>query len=272
MNILDKIIAHKKEEVAERKSLVPVKLLEKSIFYENRVVSMKKYVTRPDKTGIIAEFKRKSPSKGLINGTASVEKTSIGYMQAGASALSILTDKEFFGGSNDDLTTARKFNFCPILRKDFVIDEYQIIEAKSIGADCILLIAAALDPNRLEELAKFAHTLGLEVLMEVHDEEELERSLNSHLDLVGVNNRSLKSFEVSLETSLDLVNKIPSEFVKISESGISDPQTLVDLKRSGFDGFLIGENFMKSIRPHQAAYNFMSKYKELSPDFENLNQ
>lgn len=269
MNILDKIIAHKKEEVAERKSLVPVKLLERSIYFENKAVSMKKYVTRPDKTGIIAEFKRKSPSKGLINGSASVEKTSIGYMQAGASALSILTDKEFFGGANEDLTAARKFNFCPILRKDFVIDEYQIVEAKSIGADCILLIAAALPPERLSELAAFAHSLGLEVLMEVHDQEELDRSINEHLDLVGVNNRSLKTFEVALDTSYGLVNKIPSDFVKISESGISDPQTLVELKSAGFDGFLIGENFMKSIRPHQAAYNFMSKYRELSPDFEN---
>ncbi|GGF37248.1 indole-3-glycerol phosphate synthase TrpC [Echinicola rosea] len=268
MNILDKIIAHKKEEVAERKSLVPTKLLERSVFFDNKVVSMKKYVTHPEKTGIIAEFKRKSPSKGTINSAAKVEKTSIGYMQSGASALSILTDKEFFGGSNEDLITARKFNFCPILRKDFMVDEYQIVEAKSIGADCILLIAAALEPKRLEELAAFAHQLGLEVLMEVHDQEELDRSLNDQLDLVGVNNRSLKTFDVSLDTSYSLVDKIPDQFVKISESGISDPQTLVDLKKGGFDGFLIGENFMKSIRPHQAAYNFMNKYRELSPDFK----
>jgi len=268
MNILDKIIARKKEEVAESKSLVPVKKLERSIFFDNKVVSMKKYVTREDKTGIIAEFKRKSPSKGIINATASVEKTSIGYMQAGASALSVLTDKDFFGGSNQDLTTARKFNFCPILRKDFIIDEYQIVEAKSIGADCILLIAAALDPKRLADLAAFARSLGMEVLMEVHDQEELDRSLNSHLDLVGVNNRSLKTFEVSLDTSYGLVDRIPNDFVKISESGISDPKTLVELKAAGFDGFLIGENFMKSIRPHQAAYNFMNKFKELSPDFD----
>ncbi|WP_215222805.1 indole-3-glycerol phosphate synthase TrpC [Echinicola shivajiensis] len=269
MNILDKIIAHKKGEVAERKSLVPTKLLERSIFFDNQVVSMKKYILREDKTGIIAEFKRKSPSKGLINGTASVEKTSIGYMQAGASALSILTDQEFFGGKNEDLITARKFNFCPILRKDFIVDEYQLVEAKSIGADCILLIAAALEPKRLAELAKFAKSLGLEVLMEVHDGEELERSVNPDLDLVGVNNRSLKTFDVSLDTSYGLVDKIPDEFVKISESGISDPQTLVDLAAAGFNGFLIGENFMKSIRPHQAALNFMNKFKDLSPDFHS---
>lgn len=263
MNILDKIIAHKQKEVAESKSLVPIKRLEQSIYFKNEVVSMKQYVTDPEKTGIIAEFKRKSPSKGVINGTAEVEQTSIGYMQAGASALSILTDKEFFGGKNEDLTLARRFNFCPILRKDFVIDEYQIIEAKSIGADCILLIAAVLDPKRLEELAGFAKQLGLEVLMEVHDKEELERSLNDYLDLVGVNNRNLKTFDVSLDTSLSLVDIIPSQFIKISESGISDPATLVKLKAAGFDGFLIGENFMKSSRPHQAAYNFMNEFRVL---------
>ena len=156
MNILDKIIAHKKLEVAEKSSLVPVKLLEQSAYFDSNVVSMKKYIKHEDKTGIIAEFKRKSPSKGAINTNALVETVSIGYMQAGASALSILTDKEFFGGKNEDLTTARKFNFCPILRKDFIIDEYQIIEAKSIGADCILLIAAALEPAKLKSLAAFA--------------------------------------------------------------------------------------------------------------------
>ena len=263
MNILEKIISHKQKEVAESKSLVPVKRLEQSIYYDTKVVSMKQYVTNPEKTGIIAEFKRKSPSKGLINGAAEVEQTSIGYMQAGASALSVLTDRKFFGGKNEDLTLARKYNFCPILRKDFVIDEYQIVEAKSIGADCILLIAAVLEPKRLEELARFAKGLGLEVLMEVHDREELERSLNDQLDLVGVNNRNLKTFDVSLDTSLSLVNIIPSQFVKISESGISDPATLVQLKAAGFDGFLIGENFMKSSRPHQAAYNFMTEFRSL---------
>jgi indole-3-glycerol phosphate synthase len=264
MNILEKIITDKYREVAERKSLIPVKLLEKSIFFDGKVVSMKKYVTDPEKSGIIAEFKRKSPSKGLINAAASVEQVSIGYMQAGASALSILTDQEYFGGSNEDLKVARKFNFCPILRKDFVVDEYQIIEAKSIGADCILLIAAALEPEKLKSLAYFAKSLGLEVLLEVHDGEELEKSLNDGVDLVGVNNRNLKTFEVSIDTSLELVSAIPSSFVKISESGISDPKTLIDLKKAGFDGFLIGENFMKSSRPEQAAYNFIKEFKKLA--------
>lgn len=271
MNILDKIIAQKHIEVAEKSSLVPVKLLEKSIFFDGDVVSMKKYVTDSEKSGIIAEFKRKSPSKGLINGNAAVEAVSIGYMQAGASALSILTDTEFFGGSNADLKEARKFNFCPILRKDFVVDEYQILEAKSIGADCILLIAAALEPSNLKKLAAFAKSIGLEVLMEVHDGEELEKSLCEDLDLVGINNRNLKTFEVSLQTSLDLVDKIPSGFVKISESGISDPATLITLKKAGFDGFLIGENFMKSSRPEQAAYNFIKEYKKLLVNESKVN-
>jgi indole-3-glycerol phosphate synthase len=266
MNILDQIIADKHIEVSDRKSLVPVKSLEQSIFFDSKVVSMKKYVTNPEKTGIIAEFKRKSPSKGIINAASKVEKVSIGYMQAGASALSILTDTNYFGGNTDDLKSARHYNFCPILRKDFVVDEYQIVEAKSIGADCILLIAAALEPAKLKSLASFAKSLGLEVLMEVHNQDELERSLCEDLDLVGINNRNLKTFELSLQTSLDLVNQIPSDFVKISESGISDPATLVQLKSAGFNGFLIGENFMKSARPEQAAYNFIKEYKKLAED------
>ena len=197
MDILEKIIANKRQEVAERKSLIPEKLLERSIFYETTPLSLKKYLLRADKSGIIAEIKRKSPSKGVINPYVSVERTSIGYMQSGASALSVLTDKEFFGGSNEDLTTARKFNFCPILRKDFIIDEYQVVEAKSIGADAILLIAAVLEKDELKRLGKKAHELGLEVLLEVHNEEELS-AINEHVDVLGVNNRNLKTFEVTL--------------------------------------------------------------------------
>ena len=270
MNILDKIIAHKAKEVEERKNLVPVKLLEKSVYFISPVVSMRKFIKDPAKTGIIAEFKRKSPSKGIINDSAQVGETTVGYIQAGASALSVLTDSEFFGGTNEDLTVARNSNSCPILRKDFVIDEYQIIEAKSIGADCILLIAAAMPPARLKELAQFAHQLGLEVLLEVHDQEELAAALNKHVDLVGVNNRSLKTFEVSLDNSFDLVDKIPSELLKISESGISDPETLVKLKAAGFDGFLIGESFMKSNTPDRAAYDFMSEFRKLIVSVDNL--
>jgi indole-3-glycerol phosphate synthase len=266
MDILEKIIKHKVLEVAERKSLFPTKLLEKSIYFDGAPVSLIKYLLREDKTGVIAEFKRKSPSKGLINKHAEVEKTTIGYMQAGASALSILTDSEFFGGKNEDLAVARKFNFCPILRKDFIVDEYQIIEAKSIGADAILLIASALEPKKLLALAQFAKTLGLEVLMEVHNKEELESNLNPHLDVVGVNNRNLKTFETSIETSKALAGLIPEEFIKISESGISDPDTIIELRNYGFKGFLLGESFMKHARPDLAATTFMEQLNRLKAE------
>ncbi len=261
MNILEKIIEQKKKEVAERKSLYPVKLLEQSIFFASPTVSLKKYVLRKDLSGIIAEIKRKSPSKGAINPYVSIERTSIGYMQAGASALSILTDKEFFGGSNEDLMVARKFNYCPILRKDFTIDEYQIIEAKSIGADAILLIAAILDTQQQKLLASFAHSLGLEVLLEVHTQEELNPELFSEVDLIGVNNRDLKTFEVSIDISKRLSKLISKGVVKISESGISSPETIEELRGVGFDGFLMGETFMKHSRPEIAAREFIGKLK-----------
>jgi indole-3-glycerol phosphate synthase len=263
MNILDKIIEHKHKEVAERKSLYPIKLLEQSIFFSSPTVSLKKYIQRKDKSGIIAEIKRKSPSKGIINANVSVERTSIGYMQAGASALSVLTDKEFFGGSNDDLTVARKFNFCPILRKDFTIDEYQIIEAKSIGADAILLIAAVLSPKRLIELAAVAKGLGLEILMEVHNKEELDANLNVNVDLVGVNNRDLKTFNLSLDVSKELADFIPKGVVHVSESGIESPEAIIELKKYGYEGFLMGQNFMQHSRPEQAAKGFIKELNQL---------
>ena len=264
MDILDKIIAHKRAEVAERMALYPTRLLEKSIYFNSEPVSMKKYITRPDKSGIIAEFKRRSPSKGAINEYAQVEDTTIGYMQAGASALSILTDTEFFGGKNEDLVVARNFNFCPILRKDFIVDEYQIVEAKSIGADAILLIAAALKPEEVKRWAAFAKSLGLEVLMEVHNREELEANLHPEIDLIGVNNRNLKTFETSVELSKELAEHIPADFVKVSESGIDDPELVADLKDYGYEGFLIGEYFMKQGQPAHAAQQFISKLKSLS--------
>ena len=261
MNILDEIIAFKKTEVATRKSLYPVKLLEQSVYFSTQPVSLKKYIRREDKSGIIAEIKRKSPSKGVINPYVSVERTSIGYMQAGASALSVLTDNNFFGGSNDDLATARKFNFCPILRKDFTIDEYQIIEAKSIGADAILLIAAVLDPARLKQLATFAHSFGLEVLLEVHNEEELKASADAGADLVGVNNRNLKTFELSVEVSKRLAPMMPPTAVKVSESGIESVNTIIELRKYGFEGFLMGQNFMQHSRPEAACKEFIEELR-----------
>lgn len=266
MNILDKIIEHKKSEVATNKSLFPVKLLEQSIFFETPTVSLKKYLLRDDRHGIIAEIKRRSPSKGAINANVSVERTSIGYMQAGASALSVLTDKEFFGGSSEDLKTARKFNFCPILRKDFIVDEYQVIEAKSIGADAILLIAAALPSSRIKVLAGLAKQLGLEVLMEVHERDELLKNLHEDVDVIGVNNRDLKTFAVDIETSVELGALIPDRYVKISESGIEDPASIIHLRKHGFRGFLIGEYFMRHSRPEKKCAEFIESLKRLEKE------
>jgi len=263
MNILDQILADKQKEVAERKSLFPTKLLEQSVHYSGTPLSMCQYIQREDKSGIIAEIKRKSPSKGAINPHLDIEKTSIGYMQAGASGLSVLTDKKYFGGSSDDLKKVRNFNYCPILRKDFIVDEYQIIEAKSIGADAILLIAAALDANQIKQYGALAKSLGLEVLLEVHNKEELESSINEHIDLLGVNNRNLKTFKTDVAVSKSLAEAIPNDFVKVSESGISRPETIAELKEFGFEGFLIGENFMKSGSPGKSAAKFINELNDI---------
>lgn len=262
MSILDQILEHKRKEVGERKSLYPVKLLEQSIYFPTQPVSLKKYIQREDKSGIIAEIKRKSPSKGVINQYVSVERTSIGYMQAGASAISVLTDKNFFGGSNEDLTIARKYNFCPILRKDFMIDEYQIIEAKSIGADVILLIAAALEPETVKKLTAFAHSFGLEVLLEVHNREELQATMDAGADLIGVNNRNLKTFELSIEVSRSLAPLMPKGIVRVSESGIESPETILELREYGYEGFLMGQNFMQHSRPEEACKEFIEELKK----------
>ncbi|MCB0410025.1 MAG: indole-3-glycerol phosphate synthase TrpC [Flavobacteriales bacterium] len=262
MTILDEIIAYKKKEVAERASTHPIKLLEQSIYYHSDCVSLKHYIQREDKSGIIAEFKRKSPSKGNINAYADVEKVTIGYMQAGASALSVLTDSHFFGGKNEDLTIARKFNFCPILRKDFTVSEYQIIEAKSIGADAILLIAAVLTKEEITAFSKLAHNLGMEVLLEIHTEEELEKYI-PEIKLVGINNRNLKTFEVDFENSIRLAKLLPNDTVKIAESGISNPDNISTLRSHGFGGFLIGENFMKTADPEITAKKFIEQIQKL---------
>jgi len=261
MNILEKIVEKKKEEVAQRKELYPVKLLEKSLYYPGKTVSLKKYLKREGSSQIIAEFKKKSPSKGFINPYAQIEKISVGYMQAGAAALSILTDTEFFGGSNQDLLTARKFNFCPILRKDFIIDSYQIIESKSIGADVILLIAAILSEQEVKELSAFAKSLELEVLLEVHDADEVKKSDLTHVDMVGINNRNLKTFEVSIENSMRLLSLLPKDKIKIAESGIDNIETIKQLKEAGFEGFLMGEYFMKQPRPEWSAKQLIASLR-----------
>ena len=264
MNILDKIIAHKYKEVENIKERFPAKLLEESLYFETPIVSLSKYLLRDDKLGIIAEIKRKSPSKGLINEFIDIEQLSIGYMQAGASALSVLTDSEFFLGSTDDLKLARKFNYCPILRKDFMIDEYQILEAKSIGSDAILLIATALSPMRTEKLAAFAQNIGLEVLLEIHNSEELQTHPNEFVNIIGVNNRNLKTFEVDIHNSIALSPLIPNDFLKISESGISSPEAIHQLLNAGFNGFLMGEYFMQSSRPHLKCERFIKSVKDIT--------
>ncbi len=254
MNILEKIVQHKGKEVNERKSEVSVAALENGRFFQRTTLSLKKSLRNPQKTGIIAEYKRKSPSKGIINAKDSVEAVTKAYYAFGASGISILTDHEFFGGSLDDLIAARD-NGIPILRKDFVIDEYQIIEAKAYGADVILLIAGCLTPGEVKNLSASAQKLGLEVLLEIHDETELEHVCET-IDIVGVNNRNLKTFEVDLQHSVQLAEKIDNHFLKVAESGIHSVEDVHFLKQHGFNGFLIGEFFMKQKSPMEAFKNF----------------
>jgi len=259
MNILDKIVAHKKTEIQAAKKNVSYTSLEESEYFHRDVLSFKDFLLDPDRTGIIAEFKRKSPSKGIINDKVSVENVTTGYAAAGASALSVLTDRQFFMGRKIDLVRARRNNKIPILRKDFMIDEYQVIEAKALGADIILLIAAILTPQQIQQLASLAKSLELNVLLEVHNLEELQRCINPNLDAIGVNNRDLADFTVSIETSYQLAEHIPAEFLKISESAISNPETIKQLKKAGFNGFLIGENFMKQADPVAAMREFVKE-------------
>ena len=257
MNILDQIVARKREEVASAKAKTSVNELEQALYFGRETFSLKDFLLDPSKTGIIAEFKRKSPSKGIINNQVSIEDVTTGYVAAGASALSVLTDRDFFMGHDDDLLAARKVNEIPILRKDFMVDEYQIIEAKALGADIVLLIAACLTPHEILNFAKLAKSLGLSTLLEVHSQEELDGTLNSYLDVIGVNNRNLKDFTVSIDTSIALAETIPAEFLKISESAISNPETIKLLKSVGYNGFLIGENFMRTVNPGQAMKDFV---------------
>jgi indole-3-glycerol phosphate synthase len=256
MNILDKIIAQKKLEVEQKKKSTPVKELEKSAYFTRTPLSFREHLLDKKRVGIIAEFKRKSPSKGIINNKVSVVQTTSGYANAGASALSILTDFEFFGGTTDDVLRARPVNNIPILRKEFMIDEYQILEAKAIGADVILLLANVLTPQQIKDFAKFAQSLGLSSLLEIRDKEELP-AINEYVDAVGVNNRNLKDFNVNVSQSFDLAPLIPDEFIKVSESGLSDAKTIHELKKAGYKGFLIGETFMKEEHPEVALERFV---------------
>lgn len=261
MNILDRIIADKKNEVALRKSLFPISYWEASPLFD-RPLNRLSTRLRSSHSGIIAEHKRRSPSKQTINTKLSVSEVVQGYDKAGACGLSILTDHKYFGGSLEDLNLARATTNLPLLRKEFIIDEYQLIEAKAQGADLILLIAAVLSREEIQTLSTVAQKLDLEVLLEIHNQEELEKSIMPSLDLLGVNNRNLKTFEVSLETSRALAPLIPDEFVKVSESGLSDIQSIKILQSIGYQGFLVGENFMKTTQPGSAAQEFISQLEK----------
>jgi indole-3-glycerol phosphate synthase len=260
MNILDKIIAHKKIEVTAAKQKYTAEELQQTEVYKRETFSLQQFLLDETKTGIIAEFKRKSPSKGIINDTADVVAVTTAYTENGASCLSVLTDEYFFGGSAVDLQKAR-INNIPILRKDFIVEEYQITEARAMGADVILLIAACLTAAEVKRLATFANSIGLEVLLELHDEEELEHICDA-TTIIGINNRNLKTFEVDIERSLRMAEKIPANKIKVAESGISTVENILLFKQHGFKGFLIGENFMKQPDPTIAFAAFVNELKQ----------
>lgn len=260
MNLLDQIIASKKREIALKKTVISIKQLENTDLFNSKTNSLSKSIINSP-FGIIAEHKRRSPSKATINQSLSLEDVVKGYENAGASGISILTDSQYFGGSLDDLLLAKAAVNTPLLRKEFIIEEYQILEAKAHGADAILLIAAILTKAEIKSLSEFAHSIALEVLLEVHDLEELENNIMPSLDIIGVNNRNLKTFEVSLQNSIDLAAQIPNDFVKISESGLSTTKEVKLLKNHGYQGFLIGESFMKTDNPGKSLEQFINQLR-----------
>lgn len=248
MHILQTIVNTKKKEVAERKSATPIKELESSPLFSRETLSLSAHLRDENRHGIIAEFKRRSPSKPSINLDADVTITTTSYARSGASALSVLTDTDYFGGSNSDLTTARDANELPILRKDFIIDEYQVLEARSIGADAILLISEILTKGEVKILSNLAHSLGMEVLIEMHHINQLDK-VHEDIQNVGINNRDLDTFKTDLQTSIKAYDALPDHMVKVAESGIRTPEDVRLLKEKGFQGFLIGEMFMKTAEP-----------------------
>lgn len=256
MHILDKIVLHKKEEVVKRKELRSVKDLESSVLFSRSTNSLSNAL-KESPLGIISEFKRRSPSKPTINLDAKVRQIVTHYTQAGVSGISVLTDEHFFGGHTNDLMDARRIVDTPLLRKEFIIDEYQIIEAKSIGADAILLITEILSKEEVKSFAALAKSLQLDTLLEIHTIEQLEK-YTTDIDIVGVNNRDLTQFTVDPMHSVRLFEHLPKEVTKISESGIHDPETILMLKKTGYHGFLIGERFMKMQDPGKACQDFIT--------------
>lgn len=257
INILDKIIANKRLEIERHKKETSINELEKRLSTITNPASFKEAI-KNSRTGIIAEFKRRSPSRDWIFKDAKIEDVIPLYSQNGASAISVLTDMDFFGGELADLELAESLTKTPLLRKDFVVDEYQLYQAKISGASAILLIASALTIDETKQLAKKAKELNLDVLLEIHNEQELHH-INDKVDVVGVNNRNLGTFVTDIQISFDLADKIPNDFIKISESGISQPQTVIDLQQAGYKGFLMGENFMKTSNPGKALEDFINQ-------------
>lgn len=258
MNILDKIVAHKKIEVVQAQQQASIQQLENKILFQRHTVSLTHNLLKENSTGIISEFKRKSPSKGIINNKSEAADVVKEYENAGVSGSSVLTDEQFFGGTIQDFISVRECVSIPLLRKDFMIDEYQFIEAKSIGADVVLLIASILTPAQVIVFTDLAKSLQLEVLLELHDETELNHVYHK-VDMVGINNRNLKTFEVDIEQSIRMADKLGNGFVKVAESGISTIETLKHFKQNGFQGFLIGESFMKTANPGRACLDFISQ-------------
>ena len=259
INILNEIAQHKLGEVSEAKSKMPLEKLQQLPFYNRRCLSAKQSIAQ-SQNGIIAEFKRKSPSQPNINLDAKVEQVAKDYSDNGAAAISILTDQKYFGGNFNFLEQARG-NETPLLCKEFIIDSYQIHQAKAHGADFILLITALLSKAQIREFTKIAKDLGLEVLLEFHAGEEFEK-LIYEVDLVGINNRNLKTFEVNLQHSITMRNRLPKDRIVIAESGIHSVEDYKLLKQNGFEGFLIGEYFMKHEKPGQALKQFIQSINE----------
>lgn len=264
-DILEDIIAHKQIELQHQKKAVPLQTLLglASEAMDRNTVSMRESLENST-CGIIAEFKRKSPSKGWLHPKAKVSDIIPAYQANGAAACSILTDELFFGGSLGDLKKARRQTSLPLLRKDFILESYQLFQAKAMGADAVLLIAAVLNPEDCEILASTAHTLGMEVLLEIHQAEELE-CLNPYVDMLGINNRNLGSFDTQVNHSLDLLPAVQAYLEKekectpllITESGIHNPNDVIRLRQEGFRGFLIGETFMKTANPGETLRSFI---------------
>jgi indole-3-glycerol phosphate synthase len=259
MDILEQIASAKREEVRLSKLKIPTDRLERSELFGRRMPSFHKALEEPGPS-IISEFKRKSPSRGDINPSADIRNVAQGYQNAGAKAMSVLTDEKFFGGTNSDLTDSARLINIPILRKDFIVDEYQVVEAKSIGASAVLLIASMLEREEVEIFSKLAFSLGMDVLFEIHDLADLEK-MSGNINIIGVNNRNLKTFEVTRESSNDLLRHLPVNSLKVAESGILTPEDVRQLFDSGYDAFLIGEAFMKAIDPGLAAKTFIEKLK-----------